>query len=161
MRFIVIVLACLALPAQAQQIYRCQGPGGRVVFQQAPCSNGTQIEVKPTNTVAADKAASAPEGPAVSAEPVASAPASLGGAAPSKLELEAAADRCLDWYRPRLRDPRGAYHRDAVLDKGVLRLTLHATNRYGGYVSKAAACEIKRGEVDLSWTRIHAQRLGW
>jgi hypothetical protein len=102
-----------------------------------------------------------PAVPAVAAEPVASAPASLSGAPPSKLELEAAADRCLDWYRPRLRDPRGAYHRDAVLDKGVLHLTIHATNRYGGYVAKAAACEIKRGEVDVSWTRIHARRLSW
>jgi hypothetical protein len=162
MRLILYVMACLVLPAQAQQIYRCQGPGGQTVFQQAACSNGAPIEVKPTNSVAADKpAAGAASAPNVAATSASAGPATLSGTATTKTDVEAAADRCLDWYRPRLRDPRGAYHRDAVLDKGVLRLTIYATNRFGGYVSKAAACEVKRGEVDASWTRIHAERLSW
>ena len=68
---------------------------------------------------------------------------------------------CLDWYRPMLRDPRSAYFTDPSKEGRVLTLVVKATNGFGGYVSKAAACEIKGGSIDHDWTKIHAQRKGW
>jgi hypothetical protein len=163
MRLFVILLACLAASAHATQVYRCKGPTGQTVFQQAPCMDGTQVDVAPTNSVAAEKPAPLPaSASAPAASPAAPEPAAATARADAaKLSLEAIADKCLDWYRPRLRDPRGAYQREARLDKTVLHLTIYATNRFGGYVSKAAACEVKGGDLDVSWSAIHAKRLGW
>ena len=78
-----------------------------------------------------------------------------------KSELELQADRCLDWYRPLLRDPRGAYTSGSAYEKGVLSLTIHATNAHGGYVPQSAACEFRNGVLDEGWTQIHAKRHGW
>lgn len=46
-----LVLALFALPAHAQPVYRCAGPGGQPVFQQAPCSGGQVVNSKPANVV--------------------------------------------------------------------------------------------------------------
>jgi hypothetical protein len=82
--------------------------------------------------------------------------------APATSPIDGLAEACLNWYRPMLRDPRGAYWRDASIDKlDVLRLAIHATNGFGGYVAKAAACEVRAGRIDDGWTRTQATRMGW
>jgi len=51
----VLILLLTAAPALglSQQVYKCSGPGGQAVFQQAPCgvSPGGPIEVSPGNVV--------------------------------------------------------------------------------------------------------------
>jgi hypothetical protein len=92
--------------------------------------------------------------------PFVQAPAAAQAKA-QKSDLELQADRCLDWYRPLLRDPRGAYTSGSASEKGVLSLTIHATNAHGGYVPLPAACEFRNGVLDEGWTQIHAKRHGW
>lgn len=162
------VILCLLgiLSTHAMAINKCTSADGKVSFQDAPCAAGTsaaRIVVKPAAGPAgsqpAQAKASAPEranpaSPTQTEQPVQNQP-------PQKSELERLADACLEWYKPMLRDPRGAYHRDAQLGSSVLQMTIYATNGFGGYTSKSAACEIKRGQVDDGWTRIHAGRGGW
>ena len=51
----VLILLLVAVPALglAQQVYRCVGPGGQVLYQQAPCvgSQGGPIDAQPANVV--------------------------------------------------------------------------------------------------------------
>lgn len=68
---------------------------------------------------------------------------------------------CMAWYKPFLRDPRDAYFTNVGKDKRVLSMDLHATNGYGGYVIKAAVCEIYNGKLNEAWTKTHAKRAGW
>lgn len=79
----------------------------------------------------------------------------------AKTPLDADADMCLAWYRPKLRDPMGAYHRNAKRENRVVHITVHATNGYGGYTTKEAACEIHGGKLNEAWTKTHARRGGW
>jgi hypothetical protein len=69
--------------------------------------------------------------------------------------------QCLNWYRPRLKNPAGAYADGASRNGSVLSITVYGTNSFGGYLGKQAACEIKNGQIDHDWTKIHAQRAGW
>ena len=43
----------------------------------------------------------------------------------------------------------------------MLTLTVHATNRYGGYDTQVAECEFFNGRLDPYWSKIHAKRNGW
>lgn len=160
------VVTVLGSPAAAQ-VFKCSVDGA-TVYQARPCATagGTGQEVKLHVAPAAPPAAlvtplptAKPATPAPAAEPTPSPGATT--IAPPKPWLEAEADACLAWYRPRLRDPRSAYHRNPTKDGRVLTLTLYATNAFGGYLTKSAACEMKGGEVDDGWTKIHAERLGW
>lgn len=151
----------------AAQVFKCTVEGA-TVYQARPCATagGTGQEVKLHVAPAAPSAAPATPSPApkpASAAPAVEPTPSPGATtiAPPKPWLEAEADACLAWYRPKLRDPRSAYHRNPTKDGRVLTLTLHATNAFGGYLTKSAACEMKGGEVDDGWTKIHAERLGW
>ncbi|MCZ8254520.1 MAG: hypothetical protein O9327_02410 [Polaromonas sp.] len=175
-----IVFAAITAPVavQAQQLYKCE-VGGRVEFRQAPCeasAKSESIKVRPAPaptqapTPRPDPSASAPSyKPTPSAQIAPNAPLPSQPAAPTALPTtqqiksptERMADTCLEWYRPLLRDPRGAYHRDATYDKGVLTLTIYATNGYGGYVQEQGRCEFKAGKLDDGWTKIHAKRLNW
>ena len=83
----------------------------------------------------------------------------MSSAAQSPLASEAG--MCLEWYRPRLRDPAGAYYTEPSKQGRVLSITVHATNGYGGYVTKRAACEIHNGKLNLAWTKTHAERGDW
>ena len=65
------------------------------------------------------------------------------------------------WYKPKLRDPAGAYYSEPSKDGRVVSITVHATNGYGGYTTKGASCEIYNGQLDTEWTKIHAKRGGW
>ena len=72
------------------------------------------------------------------------------------------ADRCLDWYRPLLRDPRAAYWRDAVHDGGMLTITVYGVGTSGAIATMQARCEFDEyGVLKGDWTRVHAERLGW
>lgn len=164
-----IALALLAAaPAAHAEVYRCQ-VGGSIVYQQLPCDRDAAkaSTLKLDDAVApATPAATAPQPaaarPAVMPPGAAAAPAPPPRApAPRKTETEILADRCLDWYRPLLRDPRSAYWRDANYAKRVLTFVIYATQGFGGYTSKQASCEFRNGRIDESWTRIQAQRLGW
>ena len=79
-----------------------------------------------------------------------------------KSALESQADQCLAWYKPLLRDPASAYYSSPKFeDKRVLRMTLHATNGFGGVVTRMAACEFDNGKFSDDWTKIQARRLEW
>jgi hypothetical protein len=45
------VLFCLSMvtsgAASCQTVYQCQGPNGQKVFQQAPCTDGKRLDVRP------------------------------------------------------------------------------------------------------------------
>jgi hypothetical protein len=43
----------------------------------------------------------------------------------------------------------------------VLTIVIHATNGYGGFVTKRASCEVLNGRIDNDWTVIHARDGGW
>ncbi len=152
----------LAGPAAAQ-VFKCTVEGA-TVYQALPCAaaGGTGQAVKLHVAPAA-----APVAPAATAKPIPAppkaepSPTPAAPPAPQKPWLEAEADACLAWYRPKLRDPRSAYYRNPTLEARVLTLTIHATNAFGGYLTQSAACEMKGGEVDDGWTKIHAERLGW
>lgn len=179
-----VAWASASLPARAQ-MYRCVQPGSGIVLQQAPCAPGTwgsRVEggapLPPAPPVPPLPPGPAypypspypftppgdgrilPSGPAYRSmdeaerlrRPSASAPG-------SPLEVEAA--QCLDWYRPLLADPRGAYYSSPSKDARVLSITIHVPGVRGGVDVRDAACEILNGRLDEGWTRIHAERRGW
>ena len=160
----IAVFAALSAFASHAQVYRCV-VAGQQVYQQQPCVNtggtGTQLKIQPDTPSIPIPRQTAPVALPQQAAPTAPTPSSLSPVAPSKSLLDVQADQCLDWYRPKLRDPAGAYYRNPLVEKGVLSLTIHATNGYGGYVPKQAACEFKSGQLDESWTKIHSERRGW
>lgn len=50
--FLLALLALLlAELASAQEVYRCTGPAGGVIFQQMPCAGGQPVEVRPINVI--------------------------------------------------------------------------------------------------------------
>lgn len=166
MRYFVIASCALAMSSPAWAINKCI-IDGQVVFQDAACpGKGETLVVKPASgrspTLPAlptspiqdpDTNANAPSQPAQALTP---APAP---AARSPLEVEA--DMCLAWYRPLLRDPKGAYYTNISKEKRVFSMDLHATNGYGGYVIKRASCEIYNGKLNEAWTKNHAKWGGW
>ena len=166
---VTLVLALASLGAQAQ-VYKCVSGQDVVSYQSVPCDTGLRGE-----QVHLHAAPMSPEGPPPVAVPAArrsdtahtlgDPPAPVNAIAlqvpPTKSGLDTLADICLDWYRPLLRDPRGAYYRDATYRNSVLDFTVFGTNGFGGYVSKVAACEIRAGALDEGWTRTLAKRHGW
>ncbi|WP_187305980.1 DUF4124 domain-containing protein [Diaphorobacter nitroreducens] len=162
-----VVMCALALAFPSWAINKCKGPDGKVVFQDAPCmGQGEKIEVRPASGHTARPPYPASSVPTVSQAPAPSpAPAALPApvpVAPMKSVLESQADQCLAWYRPLLRDPASAYYSEPKFqDKRVLRMTLHATNGFGGVVTRMAACEFDNGKLSAEWTKIQAKRLEW
>lgn len=155
------LLSVLSAPAWA--VNKCTGPDGKVVYQDAPCvGKGDSIDVRPSSGPAIPKAV--PPKPSASVE--VSAPGVLPTPAgqqqvPAKSPMVQEADACLAWYKPKLRDPAGAYYTELSKDGRVVSITVHATNGFGGYVTKEAACEFYNGRLDTDWTKIHAKRRGW
>lgn len=157
--------AALLSSAPTWAINRCTGPDGKTVFQDAPCAGkGEKIEVRPAsgNIVPPSVPAAlvaAPMPVQVATPPIQPVPTAT---APSKSALEVQADQCLAWYKPLLRDPANAYYTEPKFeDKRVLRMTLHATNGFGGFVTRQAACEFDNGKFSVDWTKIQAKRLEW
>lgn len=158
-----LLLLLLGVHQHALAIHKCTGPDGRITFQDQPCVGvGESFTAKPasghtrapsTHSALPDKTPKIEE--ASKPSPTQAAPISR------RPQLDIDADACLAWYLPKLRDPNGAYYKNPRLDKRVLTITLYATNGYGGYVSKEAACEILDGRLDDSWTKTHARRGGW
>ena len=162
----VLVGAIAALCNPAWAINKCT-IDGQVVFQDAACpGKGETLVVRPASGRGAATQVAAPaepQPPATEATqptmpPPPSAPAAQG---PTRSPLEVEADMCLAWYRPLLRDPRGAYYSNISKEKRVFSMDLHATNGYGGYVIKRAACEIYNGKLNDAWTKNHAKWGGW
>jgi hypothetical protein len=157
----VAAIGLIAGATQAQ-VFKCQA-NGNTVYQSRPCADtggtGQQIKLHTSReeaTAKAPAAVTAPQpAPAPLPQPAAQPPV------PQRDYIEVMADMCLDWYRPRLRDPRGAYYRNPRVEKDVVNITIYGTNGFGGFATKEAACEIKAGGVDEGWTKIHAERLKW
>ncbi|ALT78925.1 hypothetical protein AT984_18750 [Paucibacter sp. KCTC 42545] len=114
---------------------------------------------------AANRAKSATALAATTVPPAVQAPApAVQPPAPAqsiRSPLEQEAEICLNWYRPSLRDPAGAYFTTLSKEGRVLKMMIHATNGYGGYVKQEGVCEFKYGSIDEGWTKIHAKRAGW
>ena len=168
----VVALAAAALAASlagpAWGVNKCTGKDGAVVYQDAPCDSRSadaqrlviQLPpVAPPRARAVGPVASAPQAAAPSAP--APAPMPQVVAPPARSDLEARADVCLNWYRPLLRDPRSAYWRDAHYVQATLNITVVASNAYGGFVDKEAACDFRQGSIDEGWTKTQAKRRGW
>lgn len=156
-----VLMAALMVCAPSWAVNKCTGPDGKVSFQDAPCSGrGEALTVRPSG----GSQSAAPLAPAPQAQPAPTPPeaaAPPAPTAPQKTMLEVEAEQCLAWYRPLLRDPAGAYYREPSKDARVLSITIHATNGYGGYVPKRAACEFVGAKLDDGWTKIQAKRAGW
>ncbi len=156
-----VLMAALMVCAPSWAVNKCTGPDGKVSFQDAPCSGkGEALTVRPSG----GSESAAPVAPVVQpqpAQPPKEAAAQPAPQAPQKTMLDVEAEQCLAWYRPLLRDPAGAYYREPSKDARVLSITIHATNGYGGYVPKRAACEFVNGRLDDGWTKIQAKRAGW
>ena len=160
-----ILAIALALSTHAHAVNKCTGPDGKVAFQDAPCSRaGEAISIKP----ASGNDPVAPPAPKTAASPSVAQPAPVPAvtqaaapAAPFRSQLDVDSDTCLAWYKPLLRDPKGAYYSNAKRENRVVSLDLHGTNGYGGYVIKEAACEIHGGKLNEAWTKTHAKRRGW
>lgn len=161
-------IAGAALTNPAWAINKCPQPNGSVAFQDAPCvGKGEALTIRPASgrgstpaqAPSADSATKPhqPEAPATSP----SAQTTQAQGQPVKSLLEREADMCLAWYRPLLRDPHGAYYTNPAKEKRVFSMDLHATNGYGGYVVKRAACEIHNGNLNQAWTKNHAKWGGW
>lgn len=157
----------MVTPAWA--INKCTSKDGRVVYQDAPCENTARDER--IKVYAGEGSPSAPALPARAGTPVPPAPKETGPApaaavgmgpgATDASDLDRLASQCLDWYRPLLRDPAGAYYGGPSFVSGTLTMTLYGRNGFGGYVTKKAACEFKGGRLDHDWTKIQAKRAGW
>lgn len=164
-----LIFASLLASAPAWAINKCTGGDGKYVFQDAPCTGkGEKIEVRPASGVGRAASPSASASPAMPAQADSVAPPALVAAPPaqppargSKSPLERDADMCLAWYRPLLRDPAGAYFTEPTKEGRVVSITVHATNGFGGYVTRRAGCEIHMGKLNETWTKIHAERAGW
>lgn len=161
--------AALLMVAPVWAINKCTGPDGKVAFQDAPCAGkGEKIEVRPASGGAptAIPAGPASIAPALSATPptapvLPSQPAATPPPVAAKSPLAREADMCMAWYKPKLRDPAGAYYTEPSKDGRVLSITIHATNGYGGYVTRRGSCEFLNGKLDQGWTVIHAKRDEW
>lgn len=164
-----LLAAVLIAASPAWAVNKCTGPDGKVAFQDAPCAGkGEKIVVRPASGLPGANAPAAPSLGALptAAAPAAAAPAPVAPAAPAptaaaKSPLVREADMCLAWYLPRLRDPAGAYYTEPAKDGRVVSMTVHATNGFGGYVTRRAGCEIHQGKLNETWTKIHAERNGW
>ena len=148
--------------ACAQTVYRCTDKDGKTVFQQARCEDkglkGVELTLRAGNTVAALPPAPSAPSPAKQEPPP---PQPVVQSAPV-MPRNPMADACLNWYRPLLRDPMGAYYTEVKIDERKLTMTIHATNGYGGYTTKDAACDFDlSGNLDSGWTKIRSERLKW
>ena len=158
-------LAAVLVAAPAWAINKCTSPDGKVSYQEQPCvGQGGELKIKPQGnpapTAPAEKKPTAPVIAPAAAPAVAAAPPPPARGQMSELDMQA--NQCLAYYKPKLRDPSGAYFTEPNMDKTVLTLKMHATNGFGGYVTREVSCEFKQnGELDADWTKIHAQRIGW
>lgn len=155
----------LAAPAWA--INKCTGDDGRPVYQDAPCAGkGEVLKIRPTGgQVSGMSPSSAIMLPFSSVATVPNPPALKPQEVPqpiaNKSALEMEADTCMEFIKPRLKDPSSPYHLNVNKEGTVVSFDLFAKNSFGGYTSKAAACEIKNSRLDEGWTNIHLKRLGW
>jgi hypothetical protein len=170
MKHAAVAAALLLSASYSWAIQKCTGKDGKVIYQETPCEQAAQSQSvrvfagqgeTPARPVPAKPAAVAEVAPPAAAptRPQATGAASLGPQ--TTTSDDDVVEQCLNWYRPRLKNPAGAYAGGVSRRGSVLSLTVYGTNSFGGYVAKEAACEVKNGRIDHDWTRIHAQRAGW
>lgn len=164
-----VLLCFVVASAPAWAVNKCTASDGKTVFQDAPCpGQGEKLDVRPASGITAAAPTPAPTQVAVAPIPVPvpataiRAPIVVDRFTPTKSTMETQADACLAWYKPLLRDPASAYYTGPKFeDKRVMRMTLHATNNYGGMEVLEAACEFENGRFSESWTKLQAKRIGW
>ena len=152
------VAACAAVVLPVWAVNRCVLADGRVTYQDALCpatAGASQVRLftPPSDPAgrqraAADVAAAAKLARAAEVVPAEAVGLNQARPAQGQGSLAGLAGDCLNTIRPSLRDPAGAYWTGASIDRlDVLRMTLHATNGYGGYVTKDVSCEVRKGQV--------------
>ena len=159
-----ILMVALLASSQAWAINKCMGADGKVSYQEQPCQGqGAELKIRQQGSpIAAPTTEKKPVAPSEVPVRAAAVAPSAQPVRAQKSELETQADQCLAYYKPKLRDPSGAYHSEAAMDGSVLSIKMHATNGFGGYVTRQVKCEFKQnGDLDADWTKIHAQRIGW
>ena len=75
--------------------------------------------------------------------------------------LNAEANICLEYLKPRLSDPRAAYVGNISKDGTVLTMALYGKSVLGSGSPSTVSCEIKNSRLDEGWTKIHLERLKW
>lgn len=147
----IALLLLLVSPMANAAIYKCTA-GGKTNFQDRPCesSNDQKIIEKP-----AEKRTAASQGGHKRV---------LLTETPDKTLIDA----CLDIFRPKLRDPRGAYADGGVFQQVSLEgdaskppwrevvVSGRATNGYGGYVAKNFHCIVdSENKIDAKGTEMY------
>lgn len=160
------LLALVCAPAWA--VNKCTTPDGQVTYQTQACPFVAKGEVlypgRRTVVVEPSPESLSPIQTNNQADAFAlSVPRQVPTtpAAPAVSPLDGEAQICLGFIQPMLKDPGSPYVRDVRKEGTVLSMNVYAKNTYGGTTSKAAACEIKNGQLDVGWTNIHLKRLGW
>jgi hypothetical protein len=154
------LVVCAMAPAWA--VYKCTAPDGKVSYQTQACPfTGTGAVLNPGRRVVVvpDPETFSPIKAQNQSDSF--APVPVATVAPTGNPLDAEAQTCLAFIQPMLKDPGSPSVRDVRKEGTVLAMTVYAKNSYGGTTSKAAACEIKNGLLDVGWTNIHLKRLGW
>ena len=150
---------------QAFAINKCTAPDGKVTYQTPACpfigsgqvfNPGRRVVV-----VESDPGTLSPIKANNQADSFAPAVPPNASTAPAASPLDGEAQMCLSFIKPMLKDPGSPYVQDVRKEGTVLSMSLYAKNTFGGYTSKAAACEIKNSLLDVGWTNIHLKRLGW
>ncbi len=160
------------------QVYKCS-INGKFVYQQVPCENSSikdnQVKIQTTphiekstssNNQNAGDANTKSKSEITKDKDKVSEPPKKIDAQPSEPEMPDTniyVEQCFNWYRKLLRDPRGAYTSKVSNNNGsgTLLMTIHATNGFGGYVVKEAACEFRDGHINDPWTKDYAKEFGW
>ncbi|WP_348113375.1 DUF4124 domain-containing protein [Rhodoferax sp.] len=156
-----LVLVC----GQASAVNKCTAPDGKVTYQTQACPfTGSGQLINPGRRVVVvepDPENLSPIKPNNQTDSFAPVPPPAAPVAPFAGPWDGEAQTCLAFILPMLKDPGSPYVRDVHKEGTVLSMNVYAKNAYGGYTSKAAACEIKNSQLDVGWTNIHLKRLGW
>ena len=136
-----MLIASFACSASAANAYKCVKPDGSTIFSDSPCgANAKSVAIAPSRKAPPSETIWCRE-----------------GAAPTEL-----VERCVDAWRPTLRDPRSAYADTGTLvhpkDSPASRQVFvdgHAKNGFGGMNALPMRCAVEaNGEhVDAEGTR--------
>ena len=167
MKQLLYLLALLAISPAASAINRCS-EGNRVWYQDMACpASASSTFIPPAAPIT--EAPLSGSGKVISLPQEASQPLPPPPSHIPAPALEREADVCLSWYRREMQLPAKARYLNFTKDRRMLTITLpvsitgfnHLGIPFQSTVNKQASCEIHNGQLDDSWTRIHAKRGGW
>lgn len=167
MKQILSILALLAISPAALAVNRCSD-GSRIWYQDMACPAGTSSTfIPPAAPMTQAPLSGSGQIIAVPQEPAQALPPPPSHIPISVYEREAGL--CLAWYQKQMQLPPETRYLDITKDRRVLTITVpvtitgfkHLGIPFQNVVNKQASCEIHNGQLDDSWTRIHAQRGGW